>query len=44
VTLPIEIDSMVLLRGGGFTVVVSLTGNETGRPQRDDLHQGRFTA
>jgi N-acetylmuramoyl-L-alanine amidase len=44
-TLPVELDTMVLLRARGFTVVVSRTGNETvSRPQADDLDQGVFTA
>jgi N-acetylmuramoyl-L-alanine amidase len=44
-TLPVELDTMALLRARGFTVVVSRTGNETvSRPQTDDLDQGLFTA
>ena len=44
-TLPVELDTMALLRARGFTVVVSRTGNETvSRPQPDDLDQGLFSA
>jgi N-acetylmuramoyl-L-alanine amidase len=44
-TLPVELDTMALLRARGFAVVVSRTGNETvSRPQFDDLDQGLFTA
>jgi N-acetylmuramoyl-L-alanine amidase len=44
-TLPVELDTMALLRARGFTVVASRTGNETvSRPQPDDLDQGLFTA
>jgi N-acetylmuramoyl-L-alanine amidase len=44
-TLPVELDTMALLRTRGFTVVVSRTGNETvSRPQTDDLDGGPFTA
>jgi N-acetylmuramoyl-L-alanine amidase len=44
-TLPVELDTMALLRARGFRVVVSRTGNETvSRPQPDDLDQGLFTA
>ena len=44
-TLPVELDTMHLLRGRGFTVVVSRTGAETVvRPQPDDVSGGLFTA
>jgi N-acetylmuramoyl-L-alanine amidase len=44
-TLPVELETMALLRARGFRVVVSRTGNETvSRPQPDDLDQGLFTA
>jgi N-acetylmuramoyl-L-alanine amidase len=44
-TLPVELDTMDLLRAKGFTVVVSRTGDETvSRPQPDDVSAGLFTA
>jgi N-acetylmuramoyl-L-alanine amidase len=44
-TLPVELDTMKLLRAKGFTVVVSRTGDETvSRPQPDDLSDGLFSA
>lgn len=44
-TLPVELDTMKLLRAKGFTVVVSRTGNETvSRPQPVDLQNGLFSA
>jgi N-acetylmuramoyl-L-alanine amidase len=44
-TLPVELDTMALLRAKGFTVVVSRTGDETvSRPQPDDVSGGLFTA
>jgi N-acetylmuramoyl-L-alanine amidase len=44
-TLPVELDTMKLLRAKGFTVVVSRTGDETvSRPQPDDLADGLFSA
>lgn len=44
-TLPVELDTMKLLRAKGFTVVVSRTGNETvNRPQPDDLDGNLFSA
>jgi len=44
-TLPVELDTMQLLRAKGFTVVVSRTGAETViRPQPDDVSGGLFTA
>ncbi|HEY1651761.1 MAG TPA: N-acetylmuramoyl-L-alanine amidase [Acidimicrobiales bacterium] len=43
-TLPVELDTMALLRTKGFTVVVSRTGDETvSRPQSDDVSGGLFT-
>ena len=43
-TLPVELDSMKLLRAKGFTVVVSRTGDETViRPQPGDVSGGLFT-
>lgn len=45
VTLPVELDTMTLLRAKGFTVVVSRTTDETvSRPQPDDVSGGLFTA
>lgn len=45
VTLPVELDTMGLLRAKGFTVVVSRTTDETvSRPQPDDVSGGLFTA
>jgi N-acetylmuramoyl-L-alanine amidase len=45
VTLPVELDTMALLRAKGFTVVVSRTTDETvSRPQPDDVSGGLFTA
>ena len=44
-TLPVELDTMKLLRAKGFTVVVSRTGAETViRPQPGDVSGGLFTA
>jgi N-acetylmuramoyl-L-alanine amidase len=44
-TLPVELDTMGLLRAKGYTVVVSRTENTTvSRPQPDDLDEGVFTA
>ena len=44
-TLPVELDTMHLLRAQGFTVVVSRTGAETViRPPPDDVSGGLFTA
>jgi len=44
-TLPVEMDTMQLLRAKGFTVAVSRTGDETvSRPQPDDLSDGLFSA
>ncbi len=44
-TLPVELDTMALLRAKGFTVVVSRTGDETvSRPGPDDVSGGLFTA
>ena len=44
-TLPVELDTMLLLRAQGFTVVVSRTGAETVvRPQPGDVSGGLFTA
>lgn len=44
-TLPVELDTMKLLRAKGFTVVVSRTRDETvSRPQPDDLSGNLFTA
>lgn len=44
-TLPVELDSMGLLRAKGFTVVVSRTKNETvARFQPGDVSGGLFTA
>jgi len=44
-TLPVELDTMGLLRAAGFRVVVSRTRNETvSRPRPDDLSGGLFTA
>lgn len=43
-TLPVELDTMKLLRVKGFTVVVSRTGDETvSRPQPVDLDGNLFT-
>ena len=43
-TLPVELDTMALLRGKGFTVVVSRTRAETvSRPAPDDVDGGLFT-
>ncbi len=43
-TLPVELDTMKLLRAKGFTVVVSRTGPETVmRPQPGDVSGGLFT-
>jgi N-acetylmuramoyl-L-alanine amidase len=43
-TLPVELDTMALLRGKGFTVVVSRTRDETvSRPGPDDVDGGLFT-
>ena len=43
-TLPVELDTMKLLRAKGFTVVVSRTGAETViRPQPGDVSGGLFT-
>ena len=43
-TLPVELDTMALLRGKGFTVVVSRTKAETvSRPAPDDVDGGLFT-
>ena len=43
-TLPVELDTMDLLRAKGFTVVVSRTGAETVlRPQPGDVSGGLFT-
>ena len=43
--MPVELDTMALLRAKGFTVVVSRTGDETvSRPQPDDVSGGLFTA
>ena len=43
-TLPVELDTMRLLRAKGFAVVVSRTGDETvSRPQPDDLENGLFS-
>ncbi len=43
-TLPVELDTMALLRGQGFTVVVSRTKDETvSRPGPDDVAGGLFT-
>ena len=43
-TLPVELDTMALLRAKGYTVVVSRTGDETvSRPQPDDLENGLFS-
>ncbi len=45
ITLPVELDTMALLRAKGFTVVVSRTTDETvSRPQPDDVSGGLFTA
>lgn len=45
ITLPVELDTMALLRAKGFTVVVSRTTDETvSRPQADDVSGGLFTA
>jgi N-acetylmuramoyl-L-alanine amidase len=44
-TLPVELDTMALLRAKGFTVVVSRTEDETvSRPGPDDVSGGLFTA
>jgi len=44
-TLPVELDTMALLRDKGFTVVVSRTKDETvSRPGPDDVDGGLFTA
>ncbi len=44
-TLPVELDTMALLRDRGFTVVVSRTRNETvSRPGPADVDDGLFTA
>ena len=44
-TLPVELDTMALLRAKGFTVVVSRTTDETvSRPGPDDVSGGLFTA
>jgi N-acetylmuramoyl-L-alanine amidase len=44
-TLPVELDTMALLRAKGFTVVVSRTGDETvSRPGPFDVSGGLFTA
>jgi N-acetylmuramoyl-L-alanine amidase len=43
-TLPVELDTMALLRAKGFTVVVSRTKDETvSRPGPDDVDGGLFT-
>lgn len=43
-TLPVELDTMTLLRDKGFTVVVSRTRDETvSRPGPDDVDGGLFT-
>jgi N-acetylmuramoyl-L-alanine amidase len=43
-TLPVELDTMALLRGQGFTVVVSRTRDETvSRLGADDVDGGLFT-
>jgi N-acetylmuramoyl-L-alanine amidase len=43
-TLPVELDTMELLRARGFTVVVSRTSDETViRPQPGDVSGGLFT-
>ena len=43
-TLPVELDTMALLRAKGFTVVVSRTENElVGRPQPGDVSGGILT-
>ncbi len=43
-TLPVELDTMALLRAKGFTVVVSRTKDETvGRPGPGDVSGGLFT-
>ncbi len=44
-TLPVELDTMALLRAKGFTVVASRTKAETvSRPQQGDVSGGLFTA
>jgi N-acetylmuramoyl-L-alanine amidase len=43
-TLPVELDTMALLRAKGFAVVVSRTSDETvSRPGPDDVDGGLFT-
>lgn len=45
ITLPVELDTMALLRHKGFTVVVSRTKDDTViRPGPGDVSEGEFTA